>query len=311
MKESGWYVTKDGKINPNGLYINQNYIEQAARGAVKGEKGKVTDTNITDENLTILLGLFKREFQVQAEMDLAKFRETYSKNLILNNGSLSGALCSMYVELVKPDASEQDKKAAKEKIDETLWPAWANAVTQSFLQHNELPGDRYFVLTAKVSATSQTLHSILETLNSKYAVNAFYLEGKGSAEFLGKDGEVPYVISSGEYTNHSNEATKIAKKLCLPCGTKDQIEELFIGTEVDKTVRQFRDEFRKYIIETVDKRKQSVQQTANENRTKKIDVYQFVQKQQASGQFLTKEVLDGMTQSVVPQPGLSKDAARV
>jgi len=251
--------------NLEGTYLDQNHVEQKARGRVFGEDGKVNDTNITDGNFDILKNLFCKNF---AEINFEGFtKDLYKEKLITNNGSLSNTLLAMY-ERLGGLMDEDEKKKAKKVIGSNIWPAWANAVTASFVEENQdkLTGrDVNVVLAAKVGASQECLENAMQMfgVNSEQVT---YLQGDGMTELLEENKEgVPYVIYSGKYSNHNKKAGDLAKEMKLGVDVN-----IFFANKV------FCDSFKCYLQEQVNERQKAVTTSAENLGVEIVDAREFV-----------------------------------
>ena len=262
-KKDDQYIAKDGTINQNGTIINQNYIEQYGRKQLnaKNEKYKEALYNIFTEKLGV----------DKAKLPKKTFFETLDGGLTENNGSLSSALSYVADQIgVSGDT--------KETIDGKVWPKWANATTKMFFEDNKVSTNgKKFVVCAKVGASTEELQELLQELQKTLNVskdNMVYLEGhKGAELYDSKKSETkdkaPYIVTSGEYTNHKNKLSQLIQEK-----DPDKYEELqkakkekketefyknfFKGN--DKETESIKNDFSKYLQETVDARKQGIDQ---------------------------------------------------
>ena len=257
-KKNDQYIAKDGTINQNGTIINQNYIEQYGRKQLAEKNEKYTEA---------LYDIFTEKLGVDKEkLSKETFSLTLEDGLKENHGSLSNAL--LYV----ADKIEIKADDTKKLIDGEVWPKWANATTKIFFKDNKVQTNgKKFVACAKVGASAEALQELQTTLNV-LKDNIVYLEGRRGAELYDykkpeiKD-EVPYIISSGEYTNHENKLSQLIQKKYPEQYTKykkakeektekEFYENFFKGN--DEKTESIKNDFSKYLQDTVDVRKQGI-----------------------------------------------------
>jgi hypothetical protein len=292
--------------NLEGTFLDQNTIEQQARGRV---------SNITDRNFDILKGLFCSNFPEinSEEFNSEEFtKELYRDELIENKGSLSNTLFAMFEKMVpkenfeliyqklvrdgiikdeeKEDSEENQeshqekvKKWAKGIIGKKIWPSWANAVTSEFIRdkQDKFAGrEIYVVLAAKVGASQKCLEEAMRMFNIG-SDKVVYLQGNGREELLEENEEgVPYVINSGKYSNHTKKAYDLAKKhLEKKEGESITQEELLALFASETRNEVFYNEFVGYLDQQILERKEAVGKVADTdtlNICKRTDVRKFL-----------------------------------
>lgn len=262
-KKDDQYIAKDGTINQNGTIINQNYIEQYGRKQLnaKNEKYKEALYNIFTEKLGVDKGKLSKD----------TFFETLDGGLTKNSGSLSSALSYVAVQI---GVSKED---TKETIDGEVWPKWANATTKMFFEDNKVSTNgKKFVVCAKVGASTEALLELQTTLHvsKDNMVNMVYLEGHNGAELYDskksetKD-KAPYIVTSGEYTNHKNKLSQLMQEKdpeqyeeyqkAKKEKTEKEFYENFFKRNEEKT-ESVKNDFSKYLQDTVDTRKRGIDQ---------------------------------------------------
>ncbi len=261
-KKDDQYIAKDGTINQNGTIINQNYIEQYGRKQLSQGNDKYMDAlyDIFTETLGIDKKILPKE----------KFSSKLDGGLTKNSGSLSSALS--YVADQIEDVSNED---TKETIDGKVWPKWANATTKMFFEDNKVSTNgKKFVVCAKVGASTEALLELQQRTLDVSKDNMVYLEGHSGTELYDskkpeiKD-EVPYIISSGEYTNHKNKLSQLMKEKdpeqyaeyqkAKEEKTEEKFYENFFKRNEEKT-ESVKNDFSKYLQDTVDTRKRGIDQ---------------------------------------------------
>lgn len=261
-KKDDQYIAKDGTINQNGTIINQNYIEQYGRKQLsQGNDNKYMDALY--DIFTETLGIDKKILSKET------FSETLYGGLAKKNGSLSSALS--YV----ADQIEVSNEDTKKTIDGEVWPKWANATTKMFFEDNKVSTNgKKFVVCAKVGASTEALQELQQRTLSVSKDNMVYLEGRSGTELYDskkpeiKD-EVPYIISSGEYTNHANKLSQLMQekypkkyeeyqKAKKEKKETEFYENFFKGN--DKETESIKNDFSEYLQDTVGARKQGIDQ---------------------------------------------------
>ena len=257
-KKDDQYIAKDGTINQNGTIINQNYIEQYGRKQLnaKNEKYKEALYNIFTEKLGV----------DKAKLPKKTFFETLDCGLTKNKGSLSSALSYVADQI---GVSGDTKKT----IDGEVWPKWANATTEIFFKDNKVSTNgKKFVVCAKVGASTEALLELQTTLHVSKD-NMVYLEGHNGAELYDsqksetKD-KAPYIVTSGEYTNHENKLSQLMQekdpkkyaeyqKAKKEKTEKKFYEDFFKGN--DKQTESIKNDFSKYLQDTVKARKEGIE----------------------------------------------------
>lgn len=274
-KKDDQYIAKDGTINQNGTIINQNYIEQYGRKQLnaKNEKYKEALYDIFTEKLGVDKGKLSKD----------TFFETLDGGLTKNSGSLSSALS--YV----ADQIRVSKGNTKKTIDGEVWPKWANATTKMFFEDNKVSTNgKKFVVCAKVGASAEALQELLQELQTTLNVskdNMVYLEGHNGAELYDskksetKD-KAPYIVTSGEYTNHKNKLSQLMQEKdpeqyeeyqkAKKEKTEEKFYENFFKRNEEKT-ESVKNDFSKYLQDTVKARKDGIEnaiQTVCPNMTR-------------------------------------------
>ena len=262
-KKDDQYIAKDGTINQNGTIINQNYIEQYGRKQLNAKNEKYTEA---------LYNIFTEKLGVDKEkLPKDTFFEKLYGGLTENNGSLSSALSYVAGQVV---VSKED---TKETIDGKVWPKWANATTEIFFKDNKVSTNgKKFVVCAKVGASAEALQELQTTLNASKdnMVNMVYLEGHSGTELYDskksetKD-KAPYIVTSGEYTNHKNKLSQLMKEKdpeqyaeyqkAKEEKTEEKFYENFFKRNEEKT-ESVKNDFSKYLQDTVDTRKRGIDQ---------------------------------------------------
>lgn len=262
-KKDDQYIAKDGTINQNGTIINQNYIEQYGRKQLnaKNEKYKEALYNIFTEKLGV----------DKAKLPKDTFFEKLYGGLTENNGSLSSAL-SYVADQIEDVSNDED---TKETIDGEVWPKWANATTRMFFEDNKVSTNgKKFVVCAKVGASTEALLELQTTTLNVSKDNMVYLEGhKGAELYDSKKSETkdkaPYIVTSGEYTNHKNKLSQLMEekdpeqyakyKKAKEKGEEKEFYENFFKRNEEKT-ESVKNDFSKYLQDTVDTRKRGIDQ---------------------------------------------------
>ena len=257
-KKDDQYIAKDGTINQNGTIINQNYIEQYGRKQLNAKNEKYTEA---------LYNIFTEKLGVDKEkLPKDTFFEKLYGGLTENNGSLSSALSYVADQIgVSGDT--------KETIDGKVWPKWANATTKMFFEDNKVSTNgKKFVVCAKVGASTEALLELQTTLHVSKD-NMVYLEGHNGAELYDskksetKD-KAPYIVTSGEYTNHENKLSQLMQekdpkkyaeyqKAKKEKTEKKFYEDFFKGN--DKQTESIKNDFSKYLQDTVKARKEGIE----------------------------------------------------
>lgn len=270
-KKDDQYIKKDGTINQNGTIINQNYIEQYGRKQLAEKNEKYTEALY--DIFTEKLGVDKEKLSKKA------FSSSLENGLQVKNGSLSSAL--LYV----ADQVEVSKEDTEKTIDGEVWPKWANATTKMFFEDNKVPTNgKKFVVCAKVGASAKALQDLQATLTVSKD-NMVYLEGHDGAELYDskkpetKD-KAPYIVTSGEYTNHENKLSQLIQekypeqyakyqKAKEEKTEKEFYENFFKGN--NEKFESVKNDFSKYLQDTVDARKDGIEnaiQTVCPNMTR-------------------------------------------
>ena len=257
-KKDDQYIAKDGTINQNGTIINQNYIEQYGRKQLNAKNEKYTEA---------LYNIFTEKLGVdKAKLPKKTFFETLDCGLTKNKGSLSSALSYVADQI---GVSGDTKKT----IDGEVWPKWANATTEIFFKDNKVSTNgKKFVVCAKVGASTEALLELQTTLHVSKD-NMVYLEGHNGAELYDskksetKD-KAPYIVTSGEYTNHENKLSQLMQekdpkkyaeyqKAKKEKTEKKFYEDFFKGN--DKQTESIKNDFSKYLQDTVKARKEGIE----------------------------------------------------
>ena len=269
-KKDDQYIAKDGTINQNGTIINQNYIEQYGRKQLNAKNEKYTEA---------LYDIFTEKLGVdKGKLPKKTFFETLDDGLTKNKGSLSSAL-SYVADQIEVGGD------TKKTIDGEVWPKWANATTKMFFEDNKVSTNgKKFVVCAKVGASVEALRELQTTLYVSKD-NMVYLEGHSETELYDskksetKD-KAPYIVTSGEYTNHENKLSQLIKekypkkykeyKKAKEEKTEAEFYENFFKGN-DKQTESIKNDFSKYLQDTVKARKEGIEnaiQTVCPNMTR-------------------------------------------